>query len=164
MTRLYELTGELLEIENMISEEDITADQAKDTLEALEMEFNEKAINTVKVIENFKPSIDVIDQQIKKLQAKKKALQNKQESLREYLRSNMEACEITKIECPFFSITLKKPSQAVQIDNENALPDEFVTVKTTTAPDKKAILAALKKGEQVEGASLKTAKPALQIK
>lgn len=164
MTKLYELKGELLQIENMISDDEFSIDDAKDTLEALQMEFNEKAVNVVKVIENFKPSIDMVDQQIKKLQAKKKALQSKEDSLREYLRSNMEESGINKIECPFFSITLKKPAPAVQIDDENALPDEYITVKTTTAPDKKAILAALKDGEEISGASLKTAKPALQIK
>ena len=164
MSKLYELTGEIKSIESLVESDELSIDDAKDTIQALEMEFKEKAIAITQFIENINPDISALDEHIKKLTAKEKALQNKQESLREYLRENMMTNEISKIECPFFSILLKSPAAAVDITDSDALPDEYVAVKTTVSPDKKAILKALKDGIDVPGAQLKQAKPALQIK
>lgn len=47
-------------------------------------------------------------------------------------------------------------SQAVVIDDEQALPQAFFRVKTTATPDKTAIKAAIKAGEQVPGSRLET--------
>ena len=45
-------------------------------------------------------------------------------------------------------------SQAVEIDDEQALDPEWLTVKTTSQLDKAAIKEALKGGQQIPGAQL----------
>lgn len=164
MSKLYELSGELIELENAIGSNEISIEDARDTIEALSMQFDQKAVNVVKAIENFKPDIDAIDQQISRLQARKKSYTNKMDSLRDYLRENMQRLDIKKIECPFFSITLKSPSPAVHIVDESKIPDEYMNIKTVITPNKKAILSALKDGAEIDGAEIKKSKPALQIK
>ena len=56
---------------------------------------------------------------------------------------------------PHHNLTSRR-SQSVAIDDDSALPAEWLTVKTTTSPDKTAIKAALKAGHtaavQIEGA------------
>ena len=52
----------------------------------------------------------------------------------------------------------------VSIDDEESIPDEYMTVTVTTKPDKKAILDALKDGEIIEGVSLTESKSTLRIK
>ena len=47
-----------------------------------------------------------------------------------------------------------RKSQAVVIDDEEALDPEWLTVTTTTKPDKNAIKEALKAGRQITGAQL----------
>ena len=47
-----------------------------------------------------------------------------------------------------------RKSQAVEIDDEQTLAPEWLTVKTTTQPDKAAIKEALKAGQQIPGAQL----------
>ena len=47
-----------------------------------------------------------------------------------------------------------RKSQAVVIDDEQALEPEWLTVKTTSQPDKAAIKEALKAGQQIPGAQL----------
>jgi hypothetical protein len=49
---------------------------------------------------------------------------------------------------------ISRRSQAVEIDDEQALAPEWLTVKTTTQPDKAAIKQALKAGQQIPGAQL----------
>jgi predicted house-cleaning NTP pyrophosphatase (Maf/HAM1 superfamily) len=47
-----------------------------------------------------------------------------------------------------------RKSQAIEIDDEQALAPEWLTVKTLTQPDKAAIKEALKAGQQIPGAQL----------
>ena len=56
-----------------------------------------------------------------------------------------------------------RKSEAVEITNENALPQEFMKEKITTAPDKTAIKEAIKSWKEVPWASIIT-KQNLQIK
>ena len=164
MPKLYELTGQLKELERLVSENQAPLSEVEDTIKLIEGDFEEKAINIVKVIRNKEPDISAIDEEIKRLQQMKKNINAKAENLKEYLRQNMEANGINKIECPIFSITLKRAAASVKIIDENLLPDEYVTIKTSCQPDKASILKALKNGEQIKGAELASAKPALEIK
>lgn len=164
MTQLYKLTGQLKELEILVSKEEVPAEQVEDTLKVIEGDFEEKAINIIKVVKNQQPSIDAMDNEIARLNRMKKSIASKMENLKEYLRTNMEASGISKIECPLFTITCKKPADVVIITDEDELPDDLVTTKTTVSPDKKVILKKLKAGEDVPGAHLGKAKAALQIK
>ena len=74
-----------------------------------------------------------------------------------------------KLEKPSLSIGVHKASirkgvQVADIINSELIPDEFITVTTTMAADKKAVLKALKAGEEVKGAELKTNPNTITIK
>jgi len=56
---------------------------------------------------------------------------------------------------PDHELTSRK-SQAVLIDDEDALDPEWLAIKTTSQPDKAAIKEALKAGRQITGAQLLT--------
>jgi hypothetical protein len=59
----------------------------------------------------------------------------------------------TRFSFPNHELSSRK-SQAVLIDDEEALDPEWLSVKTTTQPDKAAIKEALKAGRQIAGAQL----------
>lgn len=59
----------------------------------------------------------------------------------------------TRFSFPNHELTSRK-SQADQIDDEDALPPEWLAVKTTSQPDKTAIKEALKAGHLIPGAQL----------
>lgn len=160
--KLYELTGSIKELESMVENGEVSADNVADTMALLEGDFNEKAAGIVKVFKNA--NTDAIDHEIKRLQAMKKSILNKKESLKDYLRENMEALEITKIESEAITVICKKPSEKVVIDNADDIPDEFISIETTIKVDNKAVLRALKGGEKVEGASLSYSKSPIEIK
>ncbi len=61
--------------------------------------------------------------------------------------------QATRFQFPDHTLTSRK-SQAVAITDEAALPSEWLTVKTTTQPDKAAIKEALKNGHLIPGAHL----------
>ena len=165
--KLRELTGQYLELSNMATdlESDLTPELIADTLSSIQGDFKEKALSVTHVIADMDCNIDVIDVEIQRLQSRKKVLQNSNDRIREYLKSNMIASEITKITCPLFTITLAKGKDVVSIDNEDEIDNQYMTVKTSISPDKREILKALKDDpDSVKGASLAKTEPSLRIK
>lgn len=162
---LYEIAGQYKSIQELADSDDENMMVAiADTMEGIESEFQEKAQAIVSLAFNVEGGIDAIDVQIKRLQDKKRAIQAKSEWLRNYLKTNMEATGINKIQCPLFSITLSKASKVVEITDESELPDDYVKVKTDISPDKAMIAKALKDGLEIPGATLVDGSRRLTIK
>lgn len=161
MTKLHELTGQYLELAN---NEDIPPDAIRDTLEAIAGSIQEKAVSLADWSLDMDGNMDKINAAIERLKAKKKQIAARKESLHEYLRTNMEATGITKIQCPLFTVTLLAGRDSVAIGDEKLLPDEFLNVNTTITPDKIAIAKALKEGIAVNGASLQKCRSSIKIK
>ena len=164
MTTLYKLTGQQLELKALVDSDELPANALEDTFQALEGEFNEKAVSVVHVIHNMDSDINAVDVEIKRLTAMKTAMKNKKDNIREYLRSNIEASEITKIECPLFKISLAKGRDVAIIEDEEKLPDDLIDVSVVTKPNKAEILKLLKAGEEVPGARIEKSKTSLRIK
>jgi predicted transcriptional regulator len=161
--KLYELTGQMKELEALADDPDMEI-AVRDTLDAVQGEFNDKAMAITKIVLNTDSDCDAIDNEVKRLQAKKKSIQNRKTQLIDYLRENMESAEIKKIQCDLFTITLVQGREIAVIDDESALPDDFVRVETKVSPDKNAITAELKDGGTVVGAHLERAKSSIRIK
>lgn len=165
MSTLYELTGQYKELAVLAetADEDM-AIAVRDTLGMIEAEFQDKALAVSRIILNLETDTSAIDAEIDRLQERKRLIANRQREIKDYLRENMEAAEITKISCPLFTITLAKGREVAVIDDENALPDELMRVKTEINPDKNAIAAKLKAGEEVPGAHLERGQSSIRIK
>ncbi len=165
MTQLYEITGQFKELTLLqeTADEDLSV-AIRDTMAGIEAEFNDKALAVSHVILNVDADVAALDREIDRLQERKRLLTNRQREIKEYLRENMEATGISKISCPLFTITLAKGRESVVVDDENSLPDELMRVKTEISPDKTAIAAKLKAGEEVPGARLERGQSSIRIK
>lgn len=165
MTALYTITEQFKELEALAetADEDL-AIALRDTMEGIEGEFQEKGKAIAMVALNIDGDLEAIQSQIDRLTERKRIITNRKESLKEYLRTNMEASGITKITHPLFTITCGKGKPIVVIDDEKAIPDEFVNVKVTSAPDKAAIAKAIKDGTEVPGAHTEIGKSSISIK
>ena len=164
--KLYEISEQYAEVQRLIESDDSEsmAEAVRETMDLIEGDFQEKASSVVLFSRNIEADVAAIEQEIERLQSKKKSIQNKVGHLRDYLKTNMAATGISNIKCPLFSITLSKPAKQVEVGNEGALPDEFVRVKTTVTPDRAAIAKALKAGQEVPGACLVDGPQRLTIK
>lgn len=164
MSKLYELTGQYLELQKLADSDEIPMEALQDTFEALEGEYQDKAIAVMQVAQNYNSVADAIDLEIQRLQALKNAAKAKNDQLREYLRSNMEATGIKKIEHPLFKITLAAGRDIVEITDVESIPDDYIKVEVKESPDKKKILEALKEGANIPGVALMKSKSSLRIK
>lgn len=154
--KLYEMSEQYREIQSLIEsdESDSMREAISDTMQMIEGDFKDKAQAVVSMTLNMDGSILALDNEIQRLSDKRKVIQNRIQSIRDYLKNNMEATQISKIECPLFTITLSKPTKQVEVIDDSLLPDEFVRVKTTVSPDKVALAKALKEGKEITGAVL----------
>lgn len=165
---LYEIKQELVSLQNLIDEaenpDETLIEAFRDTMEGIQLSFEEKAQNVVGFMNNVGANLDAIDNEIKRLQAKKKSIANKQEWFRDYLRTNMADAGISKIECPLFTISLGKPTVEVEVSDPELLPIDLREKVVTYKADKAAIKKALQAGEKVDGAELVDGKARLTIR
>ena len=156
MPHLYELARNKAELERLMEYGDLDPQAIIDTLEAVEGELNEKAVNVAKVARNIDAAAAAVRQAGKDMLDRAARMEKRAESIRQYLLMNMLFSGITKIECPQFVIAVKHNPPAVMIDDEKFIPAEYLTQPEPPAPrpDKMKIRDALKAGEDVPGCRL----------
>lgn len=167
MPNLYLLAKEYKDLENALlaSVDEETGELDIDISKAVEKAqgtFEEKAIAVATVFRNLGAYSGDIDAEIKRLQALKKRVDREQERVKDYLA---QACEMTgtkQINGIYANISFRKSEQTI-IDDESALPKEYVIEKVTYSPDKTKIKAAIKAGQEVQGAHIEI-KQNIQIK
>ena len=162
--KLYEITEQHKDLLKLADESEDMAQAVADTMESIEGEFDDKAISLMYVVNDMSDNVTILDNEIKRLTERKKTIVNRQDSMREYLRFNMEESGITKIDCPLFTITLAKGRDIVQIQDEDKIPTDYLSIKTSVTPIKADIAKVLKSGVEVPGAILVKSKTSLRIK
>ena len=157
--KLYEITEQLRQLMSM---DDVPPEQLQDTIDMVNDEFEAKAENIAMLIREMVLDAEGYKAEIDRLSDRKKSLDNKVESLKDYLRVNMQAADMTKIKGKLFTISLGAPIETVYVSDEKLLPDELVYIKRE--PNKTDIKARLKSGADLEGCALVQGKARLTIK
>lgn len=124
--------------------------------------FEEKAIATATVSRMLGNTVDEVSKEIDRLKRLKVHLEREDGRVKEYLKKAMELTGTEKVQGISASISFRQSEQTV-IDNEEELPEEYITAKTTYTPNKTAIKTAIKAGKDVPGAHIETVKN-LQIR
>ena len=163
MTTLYNLSQQMVGLRNMMEDDELTFDLT-DTIDGLEGDIQLKAEGLLAYVANLSTDVQAIENEITRLKQRKDVIQNRQESLREYLRYNMAESGIDKITCPLFTITLRKATDICVIESENLIPEMFKERVEEVRIDKMAIKRHLKDGMDVPGARLEAGKRGLMIK
>jgi hypothetical protein len=160
MSALYLIANQYLSLAEKLADGDFDAQTIADTIEAsgISDELAVKAQGIEFVARSAEQHHVVIDAEIARLQALKTQRTKVADGLRAYLLDNMQRTGIEKIDCPLFSINIRKNPPAVEIIDQLSLPAKFMVtpepVPPVAKPDKKAIGEALKSGEEVTGARL----------
>jgi len=153
---LYQIENEYLQLSEMLI--DSEGELTPELIEALEINGNNlknKAVNYGYVIKQMEGNVDLIDAEIKRLQAMKKSRVNAADTLKETIKTAMLMYDLNTIEIPTMKLSFRK-SESIEIINEAQLSEDFTTTKVTTTPNKVAIKEALKNGVEVAGAVMVT--------
>lgn len=159
MKTLYELTGTFKRINDI---EGLDEEAKLDTLESLDWtdQFEEKVENTVKVIKNKESDKKALKDEIDRLTARYKSIDNDITWLKTCLQKAFEITGYEKVKGLLFTVFLAKNQPSVIVD-EDLLPKKYFVI--AKKPDKNAIKELLNAGKKVKGATLQESR-SLRIK
>ena len=160
MTALYALTNSYLSLAEKLADGDFDAQTIADSIEASGIvdSLQDKAQNIEYVARGAESHNPAIDAEIARLMALKAHRCKVAAGLRGYLLDNMQRAGIERIDCPMFSISIRKNPPAVDIFDPLSIPAKYMVTPEPkpvfAAPDKKLIAAAIKAGTEIPGAKM----------
>lgn len=153
---LYNLVGSYNQLWNQIEEMDL--DALEDTLQSIEDAIEVKAENYAYMMRMMDAEAEVIKAEEKRLADRRKAVENRKERLKANLENGLLMAGIDKVKTPTVTVAIQNNPPSVQIEDEDLVPEQFVTVEIIRKIDRKSILQALKDGDLIEGCSIKQGK------
>lgn len=127
---LYEITGRLAYLREMIESEAISEEDAADTMEAILQEQEDGYENAVKWIRDLEAGIEAVKAEAEKLAEKRKALENRKERVKQAILRSMQASGQTKVKAGVFKIFERKPVVVyVPSVSVEEMPPELLRVK-----------------------------------
>lgn len=155
-TSLYELSAQYRTALDTLTDTGLDEQTIADTLEGLEGALEVKAQNVAMFVRNLESTAEAIKKAETEMASRRKALERRADSIKAYILENMQRAGITKIECPYFQLAIRKNPASVVIDDLDQIPAEFIRLPPPPppAPDKKAIAEAIKGGANVPGVHL----------
>ena len=152
--KLYELTQNYLNLQELLENEEIPKEMVIDALDNVGEELEAKAENIAKLIKTLEVDITGYKAEETRLALKRKSLENRVKSLKEYLDNAMKVTGKTEFKGQLFSFSIQKNPPSVNVIDEKLIPEEYF-IPQEPALDKKRLLSDLKSGIKVEGAEVK---------
>lgn len=149
---LFEINEQYRVVEEMT---DLDPKTLQDTLDAIADAREVKLDNIAYLIEKSKMQADFLKNKIKELQEAKKALENKQKSLKDYMTVVLDEAGIKELQTNNHILKTRNYKKSVIVDRLEDLPDEYKKTETVVKADSVALYKALMNGEEIEGAHLK---------
>lgn len=150
----------------IIMEQEEMSPSLKEELEKeLTALLHEKSQNIIGYMRNIELTIDAMKTEEKRISEQRKALENRIENFKSYVKECMESNGFQKIDTGLGSLTIAKNPMSVEIENEDEIPSEFKQEIITTKIDKNAIKKHIKEtGEIIPGVIIVDDKTSLRIK
>ena len=128
MANIYELTGQFLQLLDMLEDEEVDEQVIMDTLESVEYEIEDKADGYAKIIKALEVDVDGIQKENDRLTSRKKTYENRIKWLKQNLEMCMRATGKKKFTTDLFSFNIQKNGGkrklTIDVDVEN-IPEEY---------------------------------------
>lgn len=169
MAKLYELTEAYAKLAELDVEEfDEATGEVSRPFEAelatLSGAIDDKVEGCARVIRNLGADVDALEKEEKRLYARRKAVENKLERLKEYLRVNMALANKSRVKTTLFSVSLGEEKLVVEVFDDALVPDDLRLEAKKPAASKKAVEEAIDGGREVPGARMVPGKRTLTIR
>lgn len=133
--KLYDYTDSYNNVLSLMNtEEGVTYEDIKDTLDAISDGAEEKIANTGKVLQKLNDDLDVIKKRKAHITELQKKKERNIESLKNYLLYNMQQLNKKKVETPTITVSVRN-SASMKITNMEKLPEKFKKVETIEKAD-----------------------------
>lgn len=149
--KLYELSERYQNLQYLIEEGEVSEEAISDTLEGLEGELKIKADSIACMVKNLEYEAEMIKNEAKNQLARAEIKLRKAKKIKEYLRNQLEVCDIAKIETPRNKIQIKKNPKRLEIlesfTNWAQEKADHLLKYSNLQPNKTAIKEAMQRGE-----------------
>jgi uncharacterized protein with von Willebrand factor type A (vWA) domain len=152
MPKLYELTERYNNLLALLDDPTIEPTAVIEAANGIEEELIDKAQAIAKLLKNMDGDIAAFKSEEKRLKEARSAKENKYESLKSYLESNLKQAKLDKV-AGIVPLGFRKCPPSVEIIDPKLIPEEYVKPHDPEF-DKKAILSDLTAGNPVAGAKL----------
>ncbi|MFJ5768117.1 siphovirus Gp157 family protein [Lysinibacillus sp. NPDC093210] len=149
MATLYELTDQYKMLQNFIEENNVEGFEL--ALSQIKGEIGEKLEGYAMVLKNIESDIAGIKAEEKRLADRRKSMESNIARIKENVADTLLTVEGNRVKTEKFTFSFRK-STSVQIENDAAIPPQFIKVEKTIS--RAELAKALKAGEQIEGAQL----------
>jgi len=151
--KLYELTDAYTSALDLFTdpEQSFTADLIADTLESIELDFDDKVINTAKVIKSMQAEAEAIHQAIKPMMDRMKAIETRADSLKDYLLHNMQKVGKNQVKSPWLTVNVQASQKSLNVFDESKVPQKFKHNVVSVVIDTATIKNIMKNGIDIAG-------------
>lgn len=152
---LFDLNDNYRKVEALFDDGAGVSEKAlKDTLEAIGEARDTTLDHIAFLIERNTAKGDFYAKKIKELQLAKKSAENTVNRLNAYMTQAMDDAGLKELQTENHVLKPRNYKASVVIDNTHAIPDQYMAMKITSAPNKSALYKDLKAGEEIPGAHL----------
>ena len=153
MPTMYELTADYLAVLAMATDGETPPDAVADTLEAISGEIELKAENSAVIMQELKAEADKLDAEIKRLTARKNALETNADEIKDRIYNAMKTTKKEKFKTTLFSFSIKKNPPKLVIDDRTKIPKKYL-IPQPAKIDNAAIKAELTAGKKCKYAHI----------
>lgn len=152
---LYELKQEYQLAAYKLQDMDLDEQTLHDTLESMAGDLEVKATNTVMVARNMRTTAAAIKEAEASMSARRKAIEARADYLEKRVFDTMLETGITKIECPYFRLSIQNNPASVDVFDQLQIPQDYMReIPAKFEIDKALIKQAINDGFEVPGARL----------
>lgn len=149
----------------LLENEEMTEENKQQIEQELTLLLQQKSKNIIGYVRNNELTIEAMKAEEKRIVEARKALENRNDRFKEYVKECMQRSGITKIETGLGMLSIAKSPISIEIENEDEVPSEFKQETITIKIDKKAIANNFKQtGEIPTGVKIYTNNMSLRIK
>lgn len=159
--KLYEISNEFQKIVDLIENCDEMTPELIEQLNAVSDSASAKVLNVAAVIKNMEAESEGMQNYINNMRSRQDTVEKRIESLKEYLKYNMDILKLNKVESPEFDVQLRANQYSLDLFDQALVPKEYIRVKETVSISRADIIKDLKVGCDVPGARFVTTKSVL---
>lgn len=155
--KLYELSTTYQQVVDLLENEN-DSDQIellKQTLDSIDEAIELKADNIAKMIVEIDSNLEVLANEIDRLQGRLKTIKANKDSLKNYLKQAMEMSNKSKFATSHFNFSIRNNKPSVDVIDESLIPNEYIKQEIITKIDKIALYEQLKNNVEIAGVQLK---------
>lgn len=162
-TNLYDLTGEMLQLQNLLMDPDINPQLSEDTIESLDFDYEKKLEGYAKIIKNFEALTEASKKEEERIKDRRKFFENQIESMKKRIKDSMIVLNKKQVRTAIFLFSIKQGQPKLSIDNEDMIPEEYLVPQPSKIKAKE-LKDFLKKNGDTAYAHLEAGEQTLQMK